>query len=213
MFRITEFKALGPHIKCTFPAVHVINRPALVPVASHPGRTFSFSASRRQIRCQGTCFPPYLLLPIFSHFSLLGCCGASRMAALLFRLLDYPVGIPSTLTRHRHGPSALTRGHLRAVLGSSRFPDKRSFFRCHAVSNIHGGTRNSLLSSAAASPEVTLRFDEVDRALGQMLDVNTENGFACGVLAHARFLRAHRPLVCFLLSRSRVERFVPDKSV
>lgn len=115
-----------------------------------------------------------------------------RMMVLLFRLLDYPVGIAST------GHQRSTRGHLRA----SRFSDKRSFFRCHATSNIHGGTRSSLLSSVAASPEVTLGFDEVDGAFGQMLDVNTENGFACVVLAHARFLRAHPPLVC-----------LPDKSV
>lgn len=119
-----------------------------------------------------------------------------RMTVLLSRLLDYPVGIAST------GHQRSTRGHLRAVLGASRFSDRRSFFRCHAISNIHGGTRSSLLSSVAASPEVTLGFDEVDGAYGQMLDVNTENGFACVVLAHARFLRAHPPLVC-----------LPDKSV
>lgn len=68
----------------------------------------------------------------------------------------------------------------------------------------HAGTRNSLLSSLAAlsylavanerSPEVTLGFDVVDGAFGRMLEVNTENGFACVVLAHARSLCAHSPL-------------------
>lgn len=70
----------------------------------------------------------------------------------------------------------------------------------------HGGgrTRNSLLSSVAAlshlavanvrSPEVTLGFDVVDGAFGRMLDVKTENGFACVVVAHARLLCAHSPL-------------------
>lgn len=92
VLRITEFKGLGLHIKCMLPAVHVMNRMTVFPVALNPQHGFSSFASQRHRQDVRNLFSSSSLVQI-SRFPPRGC-----SVVLLFRLLDYPVGLFSTLT-------------------------------------------------------------------------------------------------------------------
>lgn len=206
--------------------MHVSSCARYQPTGSCPSciesrRTFSFSASRRQTRCEEACLTLHLSFPS-SLFPARRARSEPHDAPFVPSL-----GLSCWNCLHADPTQAraITTPHGDACVRSSDPPDLPisalylAVTPSEASAEGHAGTRNSWLSSVLSylavangrSPEVTLRFDVVGGACGQMLDVNTQNGFACVVWARARLLCAHPPT--FLLSRSRMDFFVPHKSV